>query len=76
MMSDISVLSVPGYTSAGPDHWLTIWERHADPRIVRVEQDDWTECDPLKWVKTLDSAIADCPKQYDRESPLCRGRPT
>lgn len=50
-MRDVSILSVPGYTSAGPDHWLTRWERKAEPQMVRVEQDNWTECDPLKWVE-------------------------
>jgi predicted alpha/beta hydrolase family esterase len=62
MMRDVSILSVPGYTSAGPDHWLTRWERQADPHIVRVEQSNWTECDPLKWVETLNSAIINCSK--------------
>lgn len=61
-MRDVSILSVPGYTSAGPDHWLTRWERKAEPQMVRVEQDNWTECDPLKWVATLNSAILNCTK--------------
>ncbi len=34
------VLSLPGWTSSGPRHWQTLWER-IDARITRVEQASW-----------------------------------
>ena len=54
------VLSVPGYTGAGPEHWLTHWERMASPELVRVEQRDWEDCDPEEWAKRLDEVINSC----------------
>lgn len=59
-MSFPDILSVPGYTGAGPDHWLTIWEKRGQPAIARVEQADWEDCDRIEWVKALDAAVAAC----------------
>lgn len=54
------VLSVPGYTGAGPEHWLTHWERKASPELLRVEQRDWEDCDPEEWAQNLDEVITSC----------------
>ncbi|MDA9009541.1 alpha/beta hydrolase [Alphaproteobacteria bacterium] len=59
-MNPTSVLSIPGYNGAGPSHWLSQWERQASPKIVRVEQKDWTICDPIKWIETLETAVLSC----------------
>ncbi|HEX2078745.1 MAG TPA: alpha/beta hydrolase [Longimicrobium sp.] len=59
-MSAPPVLVVPGWTSSGPRHWQTLWER-ADPgRFRRVEQRDWDNPLREEWVRTLDGAVAAC----------------
>ncbi len=50
------ILTVPGITGSGPEHWQTHWER-ADPRIERVEQRDWERPARAEWVATLDEAV-------------------
>lgn len=54
-MAGVSVLTLPGYGSSGPDHWQSLWEERYGYR--RVEQDDWLEPDADEWVKTLDRAV-------------------
>lgn len=51
------VLTVPGYNNAGPEHWLTHWER-VYPGVVRVQQDDWDDPERAAWVHRLEQAIA------------------
>ena len=50
------VLLVPGLGGSGPDHWQTHWQ---DERIdcQRVEQEDWHDPDPLRWVRRIDAAV-------------------
>lgn len=50
------VLVVPGWTSSGPAHWQSLWER-AHPRWRRVEQPDWDRPDPSAWTATLRAAV-------------------
>ncbi len=50
------VLTVPGYTGSGPEHWQSLWER-SRPEFRRVEQRDWDEPRRAEWVATLDAAI-------------------
>jgi uncharacterized protein len=46
------ILTVPGYTGSGPDHWQSFWERrHA--AWVRVEQSDWDHPEREQWMETL-----------------------
>jgi hypothetical protein len=54
------ILVVPGWTSSGPEHWQSLWER-ANPAWRRVEQRDWETPDPAEWVATLDAAVAAAP---------------
>lgn len=42
------MLSLPGWTNSGPQHWQTLWER-LDPRITRVEQASWDFPELADW---------------------------
>lgn len=48
-------LIVPGWSSSGPEHWQTHWERELGAR--RVEMPDWIEPRRVPWVDALDAAI-------------------
>lgn len=50
------VLTVPGWTGSGPDHWQTLWER-SHPELRRVEMPDWDRPVLDDWVAALDAAI-------------------
>ena len=50
--SDVDILIVPGWSSSGPDHWQSRWERNL-PTARRVEQDDWLRPDRDRWVGRL-----------------------
>jgi uncharacterized protein len=55
--SDVELLLIPGWTGAGPDHWMTRWQ----PKLKsarRVEQDDWDVVDKAKWTGRLLEQIA------------------
>jgi uncharacterized protein len=52
-----TVLTLPGYTNAGPQHWLTLWEA-SYPGVRRVEQADWDHPVRADWVAALDAAVA------------------
>ena len=57
--SDIDILIVPGWSSSGPDHWQTRWQK----RLVtaqRVEQDDWIKPSRADWVARLKERIGQC----------------
>lgn len=53
----VTIVAVPGWKGAGPDHWMSHWERD-DARIARVEQADWDQPDPADWIETLERSIA------------------
>jgi uncharacterized protein len=56
-MDNARVLIIPGLGGSGPDHWQTRWEEErVDCR--RVEQDDWTDPEPLAWIGRIDAAVA------------------
>ena len=55
------VVTVPGYTSSGPLHWQTLWERADPARFRRVAQRDWDNPDPQEWEVTLQAAVASAP---------------
>jgi predicted alpha/beta hydrolase family esterase len=54
------ILIVPGWTNAGPRHWMTLWKQ-AHPEYQCVEQRDWEFPDRLEWATTLDAAIRAAP---------------
>ena len=49
---DVDILTVPGLTGAGPDHWLTRWETRLKT-ARRVEQDDWARAERTAWTGRL-----------------------
>lgn len=50
--ADVDILLVPGWTGAGPDHWMTRWQARLRT-AQRVEQDDWDVVDKTKWTRRL-----------------------
>lgn len=56
--SDVDILIVPGWSSSGPDHWQSRWERTLKT-ARRVEQDDWRAPEREAWVgRIIDAAVA------------------
>lgn len=55
--SDIEILMVPGWSSSGPEHWQTRWERNLKT-ARRVEQSDWFHPRRDQWVGRLIGTIA------------------
>ncbi len=53
---DIDILTVPGLTGAGPDHWLSRWEARLKT-ARRVEQSDGAGPDKEKWSARLVDAV-------------------
>lgn len=47
--ADVDILMVPGWSSSGPDHWQSRWERTLKT-ARRVEQDNWVEPEVEAWV--------------------------
>lgn len=56
-LNNTCVLTVPGYTGSGPQHWQTLWEA-ADPSFVRVQQPDWDRPDRDLWIANLGAAVS------------------
>lgn len=56
-LPDARFLVLPGYTNAGPEHWMTHWQREC-PLLERVQQDDWDHPVCSSWVERLDEAIS------------------
>lgn len=56
--SETDILIVPGWSSSGPDHWQSRWERNL-PTARRVEQDDWINPERDAWVGRLMSHVAE-----------------
>ena len=59
-MSVASVRIIPGLGGSGPDHWQSHWLR-LRPECRRVEQEDWDNPDPERWVAALDAAVRAAP---------------
>jgi hypothetical protein len=55
--SDVDILIVPGWSSSGPDHWQTRWERNLTT-ARRVEQQDWFKPERGAWVAAIEAAVA------------------
>ncbi|KJY76901.1 RBBP9/YdeN family alpha/beta hydrolase [Vibrio nigripulchritudo] len=52
-----TIILVPGYTNAGPQHWQTYIERKYQ-NVVRVQQENWDMPERDKWVNVLEETIA------------------
>jgi predicted alpha/beta hydrolase family esterase len=50
--ADVDILMVPGWSSSGPDHWQSRWERTLKT-ARRVEQDNWIEPELEAWVARI-----------------------
>jgi predicted alpha/beta hydrolase family esterase len=55
-MAAASVLLLPGWTGAGPEHWQSHWQR-AHPEYCFVEQANWDTPTREDWLPTIGSAI-------------------
>ena len=55
--ADVDILMLPGWTGAGPDHWMSRWEGKLKT-ARRVRQDDWEMVDEAKWTARTLEAIA------------------
>ena len=53
----LRVLVLPGWRGAGPDHWLTQWERAQPGLLRRVEQSDWLWPRRGDWMARLDDVL-------------------
>lgn len=53
------VLLLPDWRNAGPDHWLSHWQRAHG--FVRVEQDDWHWPRRGDWMAQLEQAVLAAP---------------
>lgn len=54
--SEADILFVPGWSSSGPDHWQSRWERNLTT-ARRIEQIDWFHPKRDKWVATIVAAV-------------------
>src|SRR5215217_6748372 len=50
--SDCDILSVPGLTNSGDDHWQSRWERQLKT-ARRVDQDDWDNPVKADWIAQI-----------------------
>jgi uncharacterized protein len=50
--ADVDILVVPGWSSSGPNHWQSRWERSLKT-ARRVEQDDWFSPRRDPWVAAI-----------------------
>jgi predicted alpha/beta hydrolase family esterase len=55
--SEADILIVPGWSSSGPDHWQTRWEKNLKT-ARRVEQADWVKADRSRWVARIIEEVA------------------
>ena len=54
--TDAVILTIPGYTSSGPDHWMTRWESKLSA-ARRVEQAEWAKPVAEDWTARVAEAI-------------------
>ena len=54
--TDVEILIVPGAVDAGPEHWLSRWERRLTT-ARRVEQVAWARPDRAAWSAVLVAAV-------------------
>jgi hypothetical protein len=51
-----TVLTVPGISNSGADHWQTRWERQ-HPAVQRIQQHDWERPVASQWIAAIDAAV-------------------
>ena len=56
-LSEADILIVPGWSSSGPDHWQSRWERNFKT-ARRIEQEDWIRPSRDQWVARIIEAVA------------------
>jgi predicted alpha/beta hydrolase family esterase len=54
--SEVDILIVPGWSSSGPDHWQSRWERTLKT-ARRVEQENWVVPEREAWVGRIIETI-------------------
>jgi len=55
--SEVDILIVPGWSSSGPDHWQSRWERTLKT-ARRVQQENWIAPEREAWVgRIIESAV-------------------
>lgn len=55
--ADVDILIVPGWSSSGPDHWQSRWERTLKT-ARRIEQESWLEPEREAWVgRIIETAV-------------------
>ncbi|MCF3935718.1 alpha/beta fold hydrolase [Acuticoccus sp. M5D2P5] len=59
-MSETPIITVPGITGSGPDHWQSLWEAR-DPRLSRFRPADWDTPDLGDWCAALGRAVDAAP---------------
>ncbi|PZO80460.1 MAG: alpha/beta hydrolase [Mesorhizobium amorphae] len=55
-VSDVTILSVPGYQNSGPDHWQTRWESKLST-ARRVNQAEWSKPVREDWTAQVVEAV-------------------
>ncbi|MCE2595647.1 alpha/beta hydrolase [Motilimonas cestriensis] len=55
-MTTITIVNVPGYTNAGPQHWQTIIENKYR-NVVRVQQDNWENPVREQWITGVNNTV-------------------
>ncbi|TMA24657.1 MAG: alpha/beta hydrolase [Deltaproteobacteria bacterium] len=56
----ITLLTIPGLWSSGPDHWQTYWERERK-HTRRVEQENWETPKRADWIERIRAAVRNAP---------------
>ena len=54
--TDATILTIPGYTGSGPDHWMSRWEAKLSA-ARRVEQAEWAKPVVEDWTGAVVKAI-------------------
>lgn len=54
--ADARLLTIPGLSCSGADHWQTLWEQRCED-CSRIELPDWDDPDPGAWIVAIDRAV-------------------
>lgn len=54
--SEVDILIVPGWSSSGPGHWQSRWEKSLKT-ATRIEQADWFKPSKSDWIKSIAEAV-------------------
>ncbi|WP_108661790.1 RBBP9/YdeN family alpha/beta hydrolase [Acuticoccus kandeliae] len=57
MAKTAAIITLPGISGSGPDHWQSHWEAR-EPAIVRFAPSDWDRPDLADWCRALDAAVS------------------